>query len=104
MRGTKAFSVVTRDVSTSNITSSYTELIASTAADTAAICAAITTATQIIFGIGGAGSEEDFFALAVSTNQSPQIPILIPKGSRISVKSLSGSTISAGVLGITLFN
>lgn len=103
MRGTKPFSTVTLDTSSTNIPATYIELVASLGKDCSSIVVCASAAIQIIIGYGGASAETDFIALAVSTVQSRQIPIEIPKGARLSVKSFTG-TISSGILAITFFN
>jgi hypothetical protein len=74
-------------------TSTYTELIASTAAASKKISIVQTNGADLIIAVGGAGSEVDSAVLAPGGQDTP-IELAIPAGSRLSVKAISvGATV-----------
>lgn len=103
MRGTKPFSTVTRDTSSVNITNSHTELVSSLGADCSGIVIGASANMQVIMGIGASGSETDFLAYAASSVLANHISVVIPKGARLTIRSVTG-TISSGVFAITFMN
>jgi hypothetical protein len=104
MRGTKPFNVTTRDTSSVNITSTYSTLVSSVAADASAILIGVSSNMGVVIGLGASGSETDLIAVAASAVQSPAIPILIPKGARLAIKTITASSITSGILTVTFLN
>lgn len=93
--------VSTRDASSVNITSSYSELVTSIAQEAHFIIPAFTATAALIIGIGASGAEVNHVVLAAGTANSTPVPCLIPKGARVSIKSLGGGTVSSGGFGFT---
>lgn len=104
MRGTKPFQTIVRDTSSVNITGTFSELEAALDGDCSKIAFASSVAMQLIIGTGASGSETNLIVLAFAINNTGVVNILIPKDTRLVVKSLTGGTISSGIAGITFLN
>lgn len=105
MRGNKSIGISTRDASSTSITTSYSELTASVGEDVSRVLITGNFGALIIFGIGASGSEVDYFTYNCNASlvQDGPFELLIPKGSRISIKTATG-TVASGLLHISYFN
>lgn len=88
--------------SSTNIGSSYVQLIASTAVKASAMKVANTGSNAITIALGPASSESDFVDIA--GGDSAFIPFRIEKGTRISAVRATGTSVSDGELSISLFD
>lgn len=93
----RPYLVATRVAATTNITTSYSELVpaASNTEECHQIIFASAGNVNLIVGVGESGSEEDLFILAAGTNTGVPERVLIPKGQRISIKTLN-ATVASG--------
>lgn len=88
-------------LSSTNVTASaYLEVIAAASNTKAStgVWSYVPGAVPIILAVGASGSEVNYSYLNPGTNM---LPIVIPKGSRISLKSANG-TLNSGVVSISL--
>ena len=90
------------DYAVGNITdAAYVELIASTSGECTQIHISDTSGEVIILAIGGAGSEVDKLYIPQGGFSAP-VDLLIPAGSRVSIKSLSNTPIVLGDITLNL--
>ena len=95
-----AVDILTNDYSVNNVTNAaYYELIASTSGVINFLDIFDTSGEEMIIAVGGAGSEVDQFDIPPGGNVSA-LPLYIPAGSRISIKSAVTPTVNVGNLTI----
>lgn len=100
--GTKPFLVSTRTASSTNITTSYSELVESLSKEVHAIAPCYSGNAQIMIGIGPSSSEVDHVIITGGSSTPMKVPCFIPAGSRISIKTLTG-TVSTGTFTFTFY-
>lgn len=101
-RGRYSVAVVRNDYTTNNVLSSaYTQLVAATAlqAQRAMIFDSSGAALKIAFG--SVGNEVDQFFIPPGGYPEP-IEVFIPKGTRVSIRSVDTATVNTGQLLMTL--
>lgn len=81
-------------------TASYTQVIASTTYTSAGFCVINTSGSVIKVAVGGSGSEVDIPFYIPSSTLPIFVPKAIPKGSRISVRSVDTN----GTTGVVVVN
>lgn len=92
--------ILTNDYSVNNVTNAaYFELIASTSGIINFLDIFDTSGEEMIIAVGPAASEVDLFNIPPGGNVSA-LPLYIPAGSRISIKSKVTPTVSVGNLTI----
>lgn len=98
----KPFLVSVRNAATTNITTSYTQLVASLGQESHMTLLSVSANVRLIVGIGPNGAEVDHFVIAAGNTTSDFVNVVIPAGSRISIKTVTG-TISSGMFAFTFF-
>ena len=86
--------------STSVSTATYLEIVGSTAADVKAIDIFDSSGQTLVLAVGPAASEVDKFL--ITPGGVDKVPVIIPSGSRISVKAVSALA-DAGEISINLY-
>jgi hypothetical protein len=89
-----------RDMSSTSISTSYTEIVASLGAQVNKIVLANNSAGTFYLATGAAASEVVFYVISAGENVT--IPVQIASGTRIAVRSLFG-TVSDGIIAINAF-
>jgi hypothetical protein len=99
----KSFNVTIRAAATTNITGTYSTLVASLAKEAHAVMPAFTANGAFVLGIGPTGSEVDHITISGGTSTGLKIPCHIPAGSQVSIKTIGGTTISTNSFAFTFF-
>lgn len=82
-------------------TGAFVELVSSMGKAATAVQFHNSASVAVIIAFGGSGSEEEKFYVPPG-GDSPLLPMAIPKGTRLSMKSTSG-TINSGILVANFF-
>jgi hypothetical protein len=84
------------DYSISNLSESWTQIVASTSADIRRLHIFDSSGKMILLGFGAAGDEEEKFTIAPGGDGV--VNMLIPSGTRLSIKSMSGTIVDGELL------
>lgn len=91
-----------QDFSTSNLTTSYTQIIASTGSIINRFCATNNSDTPVWIATGAAASEVVQYIVMPGEN-AMNVPLQIASGTRIAIRSGTSSSITSGVFSLNVF-
>lgn len=102
-RGNKSVQHYEQDMGTNNLDATYDQVSASLAQDVAKVRLSSSVAVNVLLAVGAAASEVVQCTLCVPANGSTESQVLLNKGARVAIKSLTGTVLS-GVLALDLYN
>jgi hypothetical protein len=103
-KGNKPFLSVQIDTSANALDGTYDQISAALPQEAAKVRFSASAAMGVILAVGASSSEVVQCCMAVPAQGSTETMIVITKGVRVAVKSLSGASISAGIYSLDFFH